>query len=41
MLAVEGMTPVTVCQGETVLVPAVADRVEMTGRAQLLTAMIP
>lgn len=40
-LAVEGMTPVTVCQGETVLVPAVADRVEMTGRAQLLTAMIP
>lgn len=40
-LAVEGMAPVKVCQGETVLVPAVADRVEMTGHAQLLTAMIP
>lgn len=40
-LTVEGMAPVTVCQGETVLVPAVADRVEMTGHAQLLTAMIP
>ena len=36
----EGMPAVTLRQGETVLVPAVVDKVEMTGHAQLLTAMV-
>ena len=40
-LQVEGMKPVTVQQGETVLVPAIADRVEMSGAARLLLASIP
>ena len=40
-LHVEGMPAVTLRQGETVLVPAMADGVEMTGQAQLLTASIP
>ena len=40
-LQVEGMKPVTLCQGETVLVPAIADRVEMNGKARLLLASMP
>ena len=40
-LHVEGMPAVTLRQGETALVPAVADGVEMTGQAELLTASIP
>ena len=38
---VEGYSPVTVCQGETVLVPAAVARMELTGQARLLTAMVP
>ena len=38
---VEGYNPVTVCQGETVLVPAAVTRMELTGQARLLTAMVP
>jgi mannose-6-phosphate isomerase len=40
-LQVEGMKPVTVQQGETILVPAIAERVEMSGAARLLLASIP
>ena len=40
-LQVEGMKPVTVRQGETVLVPAIAEKVEMNGAARLLLASIP
>lgn len=40
-LQVEGMKPVTVRQGDTVLVPAIAERVEMNGAARLLLASIP
>ena len=40
-LQVEGMKPVTVHQGDTVLVPAIAERVEMNGAARLLLASIP
>lgn len=40
-LQVEGMPAVTLRQGETVLVPAVADRVEMSGAARLLLATVP
>lgn len=39
-LTVEGLKPVTLHQGETALIPAIAEKVEMTGRAQLLSAMI-
>ena len=41
VLTVENMAPVTLRQGETALVPAVADKVVMTGCAQLLTAAVP
>ena len=40
-LHVEGMPAVTLRQGETALVPAMADGIEMTGAASLLTATIP
>ena len=40
-LQVEGMPTVTLRQGETVLVPATFDRVEMTGAARLLLATVP
>ena len=40
-LHVEGMPPVTLSQGETVLIPAVAEVVEMHGNAQLLMATVP
>ena len=36
-----GLPAVTIRQGETALVPAVADGIEMTGAARLLTATIP
>ena len=39
-LHVTDMEPVSLRQGETVLVPAVVNKVEMTGSAQLLTATI-
>ena len=39
-LHVADMEPVSLRQGETVLVPAVVNKVEMTGSAQLLTATI-
>ena len=41
MLRVSGWPAVGLKQGETALVPAVADGVEMSGRARLLTAAIP
>ena len=41
VLTAEGMAPVTLRQGETVLVPAMVNKVEMTGHAQLLSACIP
>ena len=37
VLTAEGMAPVTMRQGETVLVPAMVNKVEMTGHAQLLS----
>jgi len=40
-LQVERMPAVTLKQGETALVPATADVIEMTGSAQLLTASVP
>ena len=40
-LQMKGMTPVTLRQGETALVPAIADRVEMNGSARLLLATVP
>jgi len=40
-LDVEGMDPVGICQGETVLIPAVAHEVTMTGKGQLLMATVP
>ena len=40
-LQVKGMSPVTLHQGETALVPAVADRVEMSGAARMLLATVP
>ena len=40
-LQAQGMKPVSLCQGETVLVPAIADRVEMMGAARVLLASIP
>ena len=40
-LQVEGMTPVTLCQGETALVPAIVDRIEIAGSAQLLITTVP
>ena len=40
-LQVERMPAVTLRQGETVLVPAVVDRVEMSGTARLLLATVP
>ena len=40
-LSVEGMPAVTLCQGETALIPAIVDSVEMSGHARLLTASIP
>ena len=40
-LHVEGMPPVTLSRCETALVPAVADRVEMTGSARLLITTVP
>jgi len=41
VLTAEDMKPVTLRQGETALVPATVNKVEMTGHAQLLTATIP
>lgn len=41
VLTSEDMAPVTLRQGETVLVPAMVNKVEMTGHAQLLSACIP
>ena len=41
MLHVEEMQPVELRQGETALIPAVAQVIEMTGTAQLLTATVP
>ena len=41
VITAEGMAPVTMRQGETVLVPAMVNKVEMTGHAQLLSACIP
>ena len=38
---VEGMKPVTVRQGDTILVPAIAEKVEMIGAAHMLLASIP
>ena len=40
-LQMKGMAPVTLHQGETALVPAVLDRVEMNGTARLLLATVP
>ena len=40
-LKVDGMPLVEVRQGETVLVPAIADRVEMRGNGQLLLVSVP
>ena len=40
-LVVEGMAPVTLHQGETALVPAIAERVEMNGAARLLLVTVP
>ena len=40
-LMAEGMPTVVLCQGETALVPAIADRVEMKGSAHLLLATVP
>ena len=40
-LQVKNMPPATMRQGETVLVPAVADRVELNGTARMLLATIP
>lgn len=40
-LYVEGMPQTTLYQGETALVPAIADKVEMTGTAQLLLISVP
>ena len=40
-LQAAGMPPVAMRQGETVLVPAVLDRVEMSGTARLLLATVP
>lgn len=40
-LSVEGMPSQSLRQGEVVLVPAVADRVEMTGSASVLLTMVP
>ncbi len=40
-LHVEGMQPVELRQGETALIPAVAQVIEMTGSVQLLTATVP
>lgn len=39
-VTVEGMPPVSLHQGETALVPAIAEQIEMAGNAQLLTAMM-
>lgn len=41
VLTAENMEPVALRQGETALVPAMVTHVEMTGHAQLLTAMVP
>lgn len=40
-MQVEGMPQAELRQGETVLIPAVADRVEMNGTAQLLLTTVP
>ena len=40
-LQVKNMPPATMRQGETVLVPAVADRVELNGTARMLLATVP
>lgn len=40
LLHVEGMPSATLRQGETALVPAIADRIDMTGPARLLAAYI-
>lgn len=40
-LMVDGMSPVTLCQGETALVPAVAQKISMLGTARLLMATVP
>lgn len=40
VLRAEGMPAAEMHQGETALIPAVVNRVEMTGQAQLLTVMI-
>lgn len=40
-LQVKNMPPATMRQGETVLVPAVADKVELNGTARMLLATVP
>ena len=40
-LAAEGMDSVSMRQGETVLVPAIVNSLQMTGNAQLLLASVP
>ena len=40
-LCVEGMPKITLHQGETCLVPAIVDGLDMTGKAQLLMTMVP
>ena len=40
-LQAAGILPVTMRQGETVLIPAVLDKVEMNGSARLLLATVP
>lgn len=41
VVTADGMEPVHVHAGQTVLVPAVVNRIELAGKAQLLTAMVP
>lgn len=40
-LMADGMPAIHLRQGETALVPAIVDEIEMNGSAQLLTAMVP
>ena len=40
-VSAEGYSPVTLRQGQTVLVPAVIDTIELSGSARLITATIP
>jgi mannose-6-phosphate isomerase class I len=40
-LQADGLAPVTIGQGETALIPAVVDRVGMTGPATLFMTTVP